>query len=409
MLFLSAMLLLASTVYAQTTFTITATATPGGYIVPQGVAYVAYDEHSDIYVFNNHEGYHVQGVYVDGVFNAQAVYDGLYRFMNVKANHFIHVIFAPDNLTIVASASPGGTISPANAVTVPYGTDKLFFFAPNAGYELVRVLINGENDEFAVDAGQYLFTNVQENSSISAQFEKYMCNVTYNAVPGAILTPFELAPIEYGSNYKFTVDLQIGYTQSNVLVRIFADDANYLAYPDANGVYSIKIYAKETKIQIENVELNKYEIVARAFNGGTITPAGIFVVTHGEGKTFEITPNNGFTISDVIVNGLSVGTETSYTFNDIAGENTIEAYFAVAQGIDDIDASAIKVFSNQNVVTILNEKLIPIKQIEIFDMYGRVVWTGQATEITLDVATGIYGVRIITESNSTTTKVAITK
>jgi hypothetical protein len=48
------------------------------------------------------------------------------------------------------------------------------------------------------------------------------------------------------------------------------------------------------------------------------------------------------------------------------------------------------------------------------DMYGRLVWQGQTTgtetKITLDVATGIYNVRIITADNTaTTTKVSITK
>jgi len=48
------------------------------------------------------------------------------------------------------------------------------------------------------------------------------------------------------------------------------------------------------------------------------------------------------------------------------------------------------------------------------DMYGRVIWAGQTlgekTDIPLNVATGVYGVRITTESNSiTTTKVSITK
>jgi hypothetical protein len=62
----------------------------------------------------------------------------------------------------------------------------------------------------------------------------------------------------------------------------------------------------------------------------------------------------------------------------------------------------------------VNEKLIPIQQVEIMDMFGRVVWTGQAltekTEITLNVAQGIYAVRITTETNTiTTTKVSITK
>ncbi|MDR2970317.1 MAG: T9SS type A sorting domain-containing protein, partial [Bacteroidales bacterium] len=62
--------------------------------------------------------------------------------------------------------------------------------------------------------------------------------------------------------------------------------------------------------------------------------------------------------------------------------------------------------------TIVNEKLIPIQQVEIMDMFGRVVWTGQAltekTEITLNVAKGVYAVRITTDDRQYfTTKVII--
>jgi hypothetical protein len=60
----------------------------------------------------------------------------------------------------------------------------------------------------------------------------------------------------------------------------------------------------------------------------------------------------------------------------------------------------------------VNEKLIPIQQVEIMDMFGRVVWTGQAltekTEITLNVAKGVYAVRITTDDRQYfTTKVII--
>jgi hypothetical protein len=82
-------------------------------------------------------------------------------------------------------------------------------------------------------------------------------------------------------------------------------------------------------------------------------------------------------------------------------------------GIPENEGGAIYVFSHQNVITIVNELLVPVKQVEIMDMYGRVVWngqtTGEKTEIQLNVATGVYGVRIITETHTvTTTKVSIT-
>ena len=83
-----------------------------------------------------------------------------------------------------------------------------------------------------------------------------------------------------------------------------------------------------------------------------------------------------------------------------------------AQTIDENPEASINVFSHHNVVTIMNEQRIPVKQVEIMDMYGRLVWAGETpnikTEIPLTVATGLYHVRILTHNNQQlTTKVII--
>jgi len=122
-------------------------------------------------------------------------------------------------------------------------------------------------------------------------------------------------------------------------------------------------------------------------------------------------PNTGFEVKEVYVNGAVVALEEDLTYTyTITADGTIEVYFQPAVGIGEND-KVISVFSHSNVVTIVNEGLIPVKQVEVMDMYGRVVWKGQAndtrTEITLHVATGIYNVRMITESTILTTKVSI--
>ena len=401
------------TVYVNFTkiqFTVTATHTNGGELIPSGVSYVDYGDHSETYVFHAWEGHHVAKVYVDGANNFTAVENMMYRFMDVVANHTLHVIYAPDNLTIVATTSEGGDISPAGNVIVTYGSEKLFQFAPHAGYELTRVLIDGIEDLASVADGFYKFTNITSEHAIFAQFEKSTHDVIYQPVPGALVSPVNgfSSPVAHGGSYKFTIELEEGYSKSNILVRV-----NDIALYPAGEVYAINNIYADQYITIENVIPNTYEVIARAYIGGTITPAGIFVVTHGEEKTFTITPELGFIISDVVVNGESIGDVNTYTFFDIRGNNTISAYFKVPQNIDLNDEATITVFSYQNVVTIVNNNLIAIKQVEIIDMYGRLVWSGKAlnerTEIVLDVATGIYGVRVTTESTTTTTKVSIIK
>ncbi|MCL2247596.1 MAG: T9SS type A sorting domain-containing protein, partial [Lentimicrobiaceae bacterium] len=396
--------------FTKMQFTITATHTVGGYIVPAGVAYVEYGAHSEIYVFDSHDGYHVQAAIIDGVNNPLAIENGMYRFMDVTSNHTIHITFAADGFIIEASATEGGTINPAGAVIVPNNTDKTFYFEAYPGSELVRVLIDGINKEEAVQAGNYTFFNVTAHHTIAAQFEKKMYEVIYQPVSGALVTPVEgsSSPVAHGGTYKFVIDLEEGYSQSIIVVRVNGLVLN----PFANGVYILNNIVMNQVITIEGVMLNKYEIRAQAFTGGTITPAGVLSVTHGDDKTFEIAPNPGYCIKDVVVNGVSMGATTSYTFHNVKENSTIMAHFAYGQGIDDNDEAAFKIFSHKNVVTILNEQLIPVKQAEILDIYGRLLWVGpvliEKTEVALNVAVGIYLVRIITADNQQiTTKVVI--
>ena len=72
-----------------------------------------------------------------------------------------------------------------------------------------------------------------------------------------------------------------------------------------------------------------YTIAASAGEGGTLDPSGAVAVPYGESQTFTITPGDGYTIQDVVVDGASVGPVTSYTFADVEAEHTLEVIFAM--------------------------------------------------------------------------------
>ena len=71
-----------------------------------------------------------------------------------------------------------------------------------------------------------------------------------------------------------------------------------------------------------------FTITASAGAGGSISPSGSFSVREGRDKTFTITPDSGYRISDVLVDGQSVGAVSSYTFDNVQKRHTIEAVFA---------------------------------------------------------------------------------
>jgi len=70
-----------------------------------------------------------------------------------------------------------------------------------------------------------------------------------------------------------------------------------------------------------------YTITASAGSNGSISPTGAVSVTSGASRTFTITPNSGYRVSSVLVDGASVGAVTSYTFSNITANHTIAATF----------------------------------------------------------------------------------
>jgi hypothetical protein len=71
-----------------------------------------------------------------------------------------------------------------------------------------------------------------------------------------------------------------------------------------------------------------YTITATAGSGGSISPSGSVLVNDGNTPTFTITPNSGYHVLDVLVDSVSVGAVTSYTFAAVHAGHTIAASFA---------------------------------------------------------------------------------
>ena len=72
----------------------------------------------------------------------------------------------------------------------------------------------------------------------------------------------------------------------------------------------------------------------RAISGlnGSISPSGWTSVRHGWDQTFTITPDKGYAVAKVLVDGKSVGSVKSYTFKNVAKDHTIEVVFMKANG-----------------------------------------------------------------------------
>ena len=126
-----------------------------------------------------------------------------------------------------------------------------------------------------------------------------------------------------------------------------------LAYVDANGTEITPDTAKVGKVIIRASGLTApngnytvvfvdgtltiderpvYTIKATAGIHGSITPSGDVDVLHGGSQTFTIAANRGYAISNVKIDGVSIGAVKSYTFENVTGNHTIEVTFMKANG-----------------------------------------------------------------------------
>lgn len=101
-------------------------------------------------------------------------------------------------------------------------------------------------------------------------------------------------------------------------------DANYTTLTG-----TIVLYRASTGIVIYSP---CYTIKASAGANGTISPAGWCSVVENGNQTFTFTPDKGYTVAKVLVDGKSVGAVKSYTFKNVTKDHTIEVIFMKSNG-----------------------------------------------------------------------------
>ncbi len=108
------------------------------------------------------------------------------------------------------------------------------------------------------------------------------------------------------------------YDGQNRVTALYLDDGTWIQYTyDANGNRTAKTYYNQF-----------FALMASSGAGGTVSPPSASVI-YGANQTFTISPATGYYITDVSVDGASVGVVTSYTFTNVTASHVIQASFAI--------------------------------------------------------------------------------
>ena len=108
------------------------------------------------------------------------------------------------------------------------------------------------------------------------------------------------------------------------------------AWPSA-GNFCVKAQAKDSHGALSGwsdcksitIAENTHTLTASAGANGSISPSGSVTVSHGSSRTFTISAGANYHVQEVLVDGVSVGAVTSYTFTNVTQNHTIQASFAI--------------------------------------------------------------------------------
>ena len=298
--------------FAPATYTISASVQGSGSISPSGSVSVAGGQNATFTITpaaNNA----ISGVTVDGT-SVGAV--SSYTFTGVTANHTITATFAPATYTISASVQGSGSISPSGSVSVAGGQNATFTITPAANNAISGVTVDGTS---VGAVSSYTFTGVTANHTITATFAPAKYTISASVQGSGSISPSGSVSVAGGQNATFTITPAANNAISGVTV-------------DGTSVGAVSSYTftgvTANHTIIATFAPAAYTISASIQGSGSISPSGSVNLSSGQNQTFTITPAANNKIAEVLVDGSSVGTVSSYSFSHVSGNHTITAVFS---------------------------------------------------------------------------------
>lgn len=167
-------------------------------------------------------------------------------------------------------------------------------------------------------------------TTLTAQWTVNQYTITYNLAGGTA----EGNPSTYTIETKaFTLKnpTKSGYTFTG-WSGTGLDGENNMTVTIPTGSTGNRIYTAHWRYNGSGHSYSYYTIKTTAGAGGSISPSGNVSVREGRDRTFTITPDKGYAISNVKIDGKSIGAVKSYTFENVRRTHTIEVIFMKANG-----------------------------------------------------------------------------
>ena len=282
--------------------------------------------------------------------------------------------------------------------------------------------INGTpNGSFAID--YITFPAVTANRTLTATMTKKQFNITATAgAHGTITGP---ATVSYGDNATYTIAASEGYEIEDVTVDGMHVGAvatytfhNVTANHTIHATFKVEPCVVPTNLRTINIDstsatlvwyhpgADSYDIQYRVSTANTWT-----VVSNVPGFAYNLTNLQASTNYVWKIKANTVGCTDSDWSN--ATSFTTLAGPTPQVGVADYVKNHVNVYAEHNRVHIVNDYNVDINNVAIYDMYGKLIYSGNAISnpevIELNVAVGTYVVRLNTQQGPAVYKVHINR
>ena len=217
----------------------------------------------------------------------------------------------------------GGTINNGNVTEYTYGVGAaLPTDVTRTGYTFKGWY---DNEGLTGDPVTAIGNTETGNKEYWAKWEINQYTITYDLASGTAEGNPNTYTIETGaftlknptkSGYTFT-----GWSGTGL------DGENNMTVTIHTGSTGNRTYTAHWRYNGSGHSYSYYTIKATAGAGGSIAPSGNVSVREGRDQTFTITPDKGYAVANVKIDGKSIGAVKSYTFENVSRTHTIEVIF----------------------------------------------------------------------------------
>ncbi|MFC1713620.1 FlgD immunoglobulin-like domain containing protein [Candidatus Poribacteria bacterium] len=268
----------------------------------------------------------------------------------ILMNWVVAVSLAEGLYPMTTSANPasGGTVV-ANPTSVAEGGSVIFTANANNGYYIERVILDGETvftqslplsytipTNYPRTQVTATFSGVSESHHMSVDFRRYYELFSTAVTTGGTISPDGLIPVPEGSSKSYTITPFEGFHTVNVTV----NGASQGPVPTVSLTNIMSDY--EIFASFERDTPPTHTVTPIAGEGGSISPSEPTEVPHGGSLTLMFTPDDCYKVSNVIINGQSLGPAPGVILDPIEQDITVQVVFEL------VDPYTITVITNGN-------------------------------------------------------------